>query len=294
MHWVQSKQTSGESWAFKQTVGFVRNSHGNGEWGCDDAEILGALKKSRAVKVNGRYSSVENTPKEFVELLCGGARHIGQDIRKELAISGFVLPKYASEQEFQGLNRTNDDLHYKVVSFEGETSELGVADGLPHEPQHNQAIFSVLTELGYKPFAPQSSSEGDGKPDVMVNISEETFVMEGTKSTINDHLKRFETLEMYKKAKHKGLYIIGNDNERMEKTVRETGGGDVQLIGLVPNIAHTVYTVHVKSKGIKCINTFRVDCDLVARRLVLKNDDKPELYSVQSLKRVNLSPKAQS
>ena len=37
---------------------------------------LWALKKSRAVKVNGQYSSVENTPKEFVELLCGGARPI--------------------------------------------------------------------------------------------------------------------------------------------------------------------------------------------------------------------------
>ena len=342
MHWVQSKQTSGESWDFKETAGFVRNSHGDGRWDCSDAEILGALRESRAVKVNGRYSSVENTPKEFVELLCGGARTIGHDIRRELAINGFVLPRHDSAEELQKLNWTNDNLPYKVanpllaayyrfqlqktcglelefcsskpescadllmralpylffskvVSFEEVTSELGVADGLPHEPHYSQAIISVLTEMGYKAFAPQSSKEGHGKPDLIVNISGETFVMEGARSGIKQHLERFnQKLHNYKDAKHKGLCIIGNDNEKMEKTVRKTEGGEVQIIGLVPNIAHTAYAVYVKSKGIELINTFKVDCDLVAKRLVLKDNGKPELYSVQSLKSVNLSPKAQS
>ncbi|CAE7702457.1 unnamed protein product [Symbiodinium pilosum] len=256
MHWVKSNQTNGESWNVNKTVGVVRNSYSHGQWDCSDTEILGALKESRAVKVNGRYSSVEHTPKEFVELLCAGARPIGQDIRRELTINGFV------------------------VSFEGDVSQLGKG-GLPHEQQYNQAILSVLTEIGYKPFAPQSSKEGDGKPDLMVNMDEETFVMEGAKGQISEHLERFKNLENYKIASHKGLYIISNNNEKTE-------GGDVQVIGLVPNIAHTAYTVHVKSKGIKSINTFTVDCDLVARRLVLKDDGKPELYSVQSLKSVSL------
>ena len=97
----------------------------------------------------------------------------------------------------------------------------------------------------------------------------------------------------YKNAKHKGLYIIGNDNKKMRDTVNKTQAVDVQVIGLVPNIAHTAYNVHVKSKGM-IINTFNVECDLVARRLVLKDDGKPELYSVQSLKSVNLSPTAQT
>ena len=339
MHWVKSNQTSGESWNVNKTVGVVRNSYSHGQWDCRDTEILGALKESRAVKVNGRYSSVEHTPKEFVELLCAGARPIGQDIRRELTINGFVLPKYDSAEELQKLNWTNDDLHYKVanpllaayyrfqlkktcglqlqfwpsrpencadllmralpylffskvVSFEGDVSQLGKG-GLPHEQQYNQAILSVLTEIGYKPFAPQSSKEGDGKPDLMVNMDEETFVMEGAKGQISEHLERFKNLENYKIASHKGLYIISNNNEMLE-TVRKTEGGDVQVIGLVPNIAHTAYTVHVKSKGIKSINTFTVDCDLVARRLVLKDDGKPELYSVQSLKSVSLSQKPQS
>ena len=184
-------------------------------------------------------------------------------------------------------------LFSKVVSFAGDTSELA-KDGLPGEAQYNQAIHTVLEEVGYQRFAPELSEKGKGKPDLVVNIDEETFVMEGTKSGINDHLERFKRLEMYKEAKHKGLYIISKDGEKMLKTVSRTEGGDVQIIGLVPNIAHTAYTVHVKSKGIESVNTFRVDCDLVARRLVLKNDGKPELYSVQSLKSVNLSQRPQS
>ena len=340
MHWVQSKQRSGESWSFTTTVGSVRNSHGNGDWDCSDAEILGALKKSRAVKVNGQYSSVENTPKEFVELLCGGARPIRQDMRKELAISGFVLPKCDSEEEFQELNWTNDDLRYrvanplqalyyrfqlkkscglelqfeqsepqgcadllmralpymlfsKVVSFEGGESELAT-DGLPHEQQYNKAVHSVLQDMGYMTFAPEASEKGKGKPDLAVKIGAKTFIIEGAKSKIPEHLERFRNFENYKSASHKGLYIIGNDSKTILTTMTTHAGGDVQVIGLVPNIAHTAYTVHVKSKGIEPINTFRVDCDLVARRLVLKDDGEPELYSVQSLKSVNLSPKAQS
>ena len=340
MHWVQSKQRRGESWSFTTTVGSVRNSHGNGDWDCSDAEILGALKKSRAVKVNGQYSSVENTPKEFVELLCGGARPIRQDMRKELAISGFVLPKCDSEEEFQELNWTNDDLGYrvanpllaayyrfqlkkscglelqfeqsepqgcadllmralpymlfsKVVSFEGGESELA-RDGLPHEQQYNKAVHSVLQDMGYMAFAPEASEKGKGKPDLAVKIDAKTFIIEGAKSKIPEHLKRFRNFENYKSASHKGLYIIGNDSKTILRTMTTHEGGDVQVIGLVPNIAHTAYTVHVKSKGIEPINTFRVDCDLVARRLVLKDDGEPELYSVQSLKSVNLSPKAQS
>ena len=110
---------------------------------------------------------------------------------------------------------------------------------------------------------------------------------------INSHLQRFNNMTNYKNAEHKGLYIIGNDNKKMRDTVNKTQAVDVQVIGLVPNIAHTAYNVHVKSKGM-IINTFNVECDLVARRLVLKDDGKPELYSVQSLKSLNLSPTAQT
>ncbi|CAE7374361.1 unnamed protein product [Symbiodinium sp. CCMP2592] len=78
MYWVKSKQTSGESWDFKKTVGSVRNSNSNGGWACSDAEILSTLKGSHAVKVKGRYSCVR-------ALVCR-ATPIRQDIRRELIV----------------------------------------------------------------------------------------------------------------------------------------------------------------------------------------------------------------
>eukprot|EP00435_Cladocopium_sp_Y103_P036016 s2563_g9.t1 len=333
MHWVKSKQKNGESWDFRQTWGFVRNSYGTADWDCPDTEILGYLRKTRAVRVNGRYDSASDTPTDFAELLCAGARPITQgDVRRELAINGFVLPKYDDADELQELDWRSENKHYKVanpllasyylcnlkkhcglkfhfdsskpqscadllmravphllfskvVSFEGDTSELAT-DSLPRETQYNQAIHSVLQEIGYKTFEPKSFQKGEGNPDIVLQIGGECFVVEGVKRSgnITEHLQRFHSMENYKNATYKCLYILGNDSKKMFKTLNETNGGDVEIIGLVPNTAHTAYTVHVKSKGIKSINTCNVECDLVARRLVLKDDGKPELYSVQSLK----------
>ncbi|CAJ1380520.1 unnamed protein product [Effrenium voratum] len=183
----------------------------------------------------------------------------------------------------------------RVVSFEGNTSELA-KDGLPGEEQYNQAICTVLKDMGFQPVSTKRSRKGEGNPDIALEIGGERFVLEGVKlnGNITEHLQRFDSKTNYKNAKHKALYIIGNDSERMLDKVKKTTADDVQVIGLVPNIAHTAYTVHVKSKGIEGINTCNVDCDLVARRLVLKDDGKPELHSVQSLKSINLSPKAET
>ncbi|CAJ1387561.1 unnamed protein product [Effrenium voratum] len=182
-------------------------------------------------------------------------------------------------------------LFSQVVSFEGNTSELA-KDGLPGEEQYNQAICTVLKDMGFQPVSTKRSRKGEGNPDIALEIGGERFVLEGVKlnGNITEHLSKTN----YKNAKHKALYIIGNDSERMLDKVKKTTADDVQVIGLVPNIAHTGYTVHVKSKGIKSTNKFTVDCDLVARRLVLKDDGKPELHSVQSLKSINLPPKAET
>ncbi|CAJ1454001.1 unnamed protein product [Effrenium voratum] len=62
MHWVKGKQ-NGENWKFRRTVELVRSSYGNGDW-VTDTEILALVRQSRAVRVNGKYSSVGNTPQE--------------------------------------------------------------------------------------------------------------------------------------------------------------------------------------------------------------------------------------
>ena len=342
MRWVQSKQRSGISrWAFRQTVGFVRNSYDGGDWNCANTEILGYLRESRAVRVGGLYKDVSNVPREFAELLCKGSTTLPQHVRRDLTIHDFVVPKFSgTEGEFQQLDWMTEGTEYRVanpllasyyfqnlkkwqnlqvqfepskpqhcadllralpyllfsrvVSFEANTSELA-KDGLPSEEQYNEAICTTLKDMTYQPFSTKQSRKGEGNPNIALEIGGERFILEGVKfrGQIGSHLQRFNSMTNYKNAKHKGLYIIGNDNKKMRDTVNKTQAVDVQVIGLVPNIAHTAYTVHVKSKGL-IINTFNVECDLVARRLVLKNDGKPELYSAQSLKSVNLSPTAQT
>ncbi|CAJ1461790.1 unnamed protein product [Effrenium voratum] len=168
-------------------------------------------------------------------------------------------------------------LFSQVVSFEGNTSELA-KDGLPGEEQYNQAICTVLKDMGFQPVSTKRSRKGEGNPDIALEIGGERFVLEGVKlnGNITEHLQRFDSKTNYKNAKHKALYIIGNDSERMLDKVKKTTADDVQVIGLVPNIAHTAYTVHVKSKGIERINTCNVDCQPAKTEMVWVRELKEE------------------
>ena len=118
MRWVQSKQRSGLSrWAFRQTVGFVRNSYDGGDWDCARTEILGYLRESRAVRVNGLYKDVSKVPREFAELLCKGSTTLPQHVRRDLTIHGFVVPKYSgTEREFQQLDWMTEGTEYRAAN----------------------------------------------------------------------------------------------------------------------------------------------------------------------------------
>ena len=101
-------------------MGCVRNSYNEGNWNCADTELLEFVRTSRVVRVNGRFHTVTHIPKEFVELLCKGATSIGgkADVRRELAINGFVLPKpdRGIEAEFQKLDWNNAHMGFQVAN----------------------------------------------------------------------------------------------------------------------------------------------------------------------------------
>ena len=114
---ARSGSREGE-WDFRTTVGKVRNSYGNGEWNCPDGEILDFLQRSRAVKVNGRFGILGDTPQTFVQLLCNGSSEVrSSTVRIDLTIFGFLLPEYEiGAKEFQQLNWNNAGIKFKAAT----------------------------------------------------------------------------------------------------------------------------------------------------------------------------------
>eukprot|EP00434_Breviolum_minutum_P046966 symbB.v1.2.044126.t1/scaffold26175.1/size406/1 len=111
-----------------------------------------------------------------------------------------------------------------------------------------------------------------------------------------EHLERFEKNQNYRDANHKGLFIIGNDIDKVNQTVKNTNAEGVQIIGLIPNSAHTTYTVLVQGMGDfgVFVDHFVVECDLVARGLKVQADGTRQLVCVQTLKNFEAKPSSQS
>ena len=145
----------------------------------------------------------------------------------------------------------------QVVSFAVDlesNSSLSVSD-LPYEDQYTGAITHALQRLGYKAFAPLNPR--NGKVDVLVKIEQTAFSLEcimakrGEQSH-NEHRNRFdnENLTNYFNADHKALLTIGSV-ETVRERVRNTRADGVEIIGLMPNIAHTGYHVLYRGLGPK-------------------------------------------
>ena len=145
----------------------------------------------------------------------------------------------------------------QVVSFAADlesNSSLSGSD-LPYEEQYNAAILHALQRLGYQASAPLTAR--NGKVDVLVQINQMAFSLEcimanrGKESHI-EHRNRFdnENLTNYFKADHKALVTIGSTNVA-RKRVNETRADGVEIIGLMPNIAHTGYHVLYRGLGPK-------------------------------------------
>ncbi|CAK9104299.1 unnamed protein product [Durusdinium trenchii] len=145
----------------------------------------------------------------------------------------------------------------QVVSFAADlesNSSLSGSD-LPYEEQYNAAILHALQRLGYQASAPLTPR--NGKVDVLVQINQMAFSLEcimanrGQESHI-EHRNRFdnENLTNYFKADHKALVTIGSTNVA-RKRVNETRADGVEIVGLMPNIAHTGYHVLYRGLGPK-------------------------------------------
>ena len=114
MVWVTRQQEA--KWNYSQTVTAVRNSMDRNDW-FKRGSIWEELVKSRAVKVNGRFSELETVPMNFVKILCEGPSALSSlDERREMTIHGFVVPaqQMPGNEEFTEVDWTAPDTQYAV------------------------------------------------------------------------------------------------------------------------------------------------------------------------------------
>ena len=119
-------------------------------------------------------------------------------------------------------------------------------EDLPFEDLYNAAITNALRRLGNA--ADSSKSPSVGKVDIFVNL-EQKFRLEGIMATRtqrehDEHRNRFDKPNQtaYSKADHKGLFTIGVVDDVRPRVINTRAEG-VEIIGLVPNIAHTGYRI---------------------------------------------------
>ena len=128
-------------------------------------------------------------------------------------------------------------------------------EDLPFEDLYNAAIINTFKRLGYR--AGSSESPSVGKVDIFVN-DKQKFRLEGIMATRgqegkkghDEHRNRFDNPNQtaYSKADHKGLFTIGVVDDVRLRVVNTRAEG-VEIIGLVPNIAHTGY--HILYRGLE-------------------------------------------
>ena len=129
-------------------------------------------------------------------------------------------------------------------------------EDLPFEDLYSAAIINALQRLGYA--ADSSKSPSVGKVDIFVN-DKQKFRLEGimakrgqkgNQTGHDEHRGRFDNPNQaaYSEADHKGLFTIGVVDDVRLRVVNTRAEG-VEIIGLVPNIAHTGY--HILYRGLE-------------------------------------------
>ena len=131
MNWVRDCQNkdeddSGEKaesqpWDIIESVKQVRKTLEDSRTMAEEGWSVGLkmeLKQSRAVRVNGQYSDLNNIPPEFGLVLFGGAKSKKDlnDKERDLTINGFLFPqrKTMGEREFEKYDWTDSLVKYGV------------------------------------------------------------------------------------------------------------------------------------------------------------------------------------
>ncbi|CAE7041049.1 unnamed protein product, partial [Symbiodinium sp. CCMP2456] len=180
----------------------------------------------------------------------------------------------------------------QVVGYSPQAASSSAlsTDELPFEDQYNAAIIESLTKLGYK--TDSSHSPTVGKVDIFADIEDRSFSVECimAKRRIDDHHEhrsRFDnpSTPAYSKADNKALVTIGRSKDLVRHRVSQTKADGVEIIGLVPNAAHTGYSILYRgaqaTQGADLVE-YNVECDLVARAL----DTNGRLHCIQKVSHI--------
>ena len=122
MDWVKEQQegSADEEWDYRETISRVRQSLverrklGLNGW---KMGLFKYLKESRAVRVNGRYSDLNNIPREFVEVLYGGpkTRMELNGRERDLTVAGFLIPEQQKMgEEFEPYDWDFPNVRYAI------------------------------------------------------------------------------------------------------------------------------------------------------------------------------------
>jgi len=146
MAWVQqtqqkiqrNQQNIMDAWNIHESVArvkssFTRSKQSDGGW---ETGLRQFLKKSRAIRVNGGFSTISNIPHAFVQMVFGGAKKkidIGDNLRP-LTISGFLVPE-----------RMNSSQEFVEYDWDDQNQLFGIANSLMAE-----YYCDIFTHLGYE------------------------------------------------------------------------------------------------------------------------------------------------
>jgi len=166
MEWVQEtqeKQTQEESnislstrtWNIHESVSRVKSSFTRSKQESDNVHCWGTglrsyIRNSRAVKVNGRYSTISNIPSDFAKVLFGGPQtrqDLGENVRA-LTIGGFLVPE-----------RTRIGHEFVAYNWDKLEQRFGITNSFMAEYYGDVYVSDLKYKREYTKKTPQTAAD---------------------------------------------------------------------------------------------------------------------------------------